>query len=230
MSKNRMTNYYSKNPKFYISVDCIIFGFSGGELSLLLLKRNFEPARGEWSLMGGFVQENESVDDAAKRVLTELTGLDEVYMEQVEAFGNVHRDPGGRVVSIAYYALVNINEYDRELVRQHNAFWININELPPLIFDHAAMVEKARALMQQKASTKPIGFNLLPSLFTLSQLQSLYEAIYGEPLDKRNFRKRVAEMNYIEKTEKIDKTGSKRGAALYQFNENAYKQTPKFKL
>ncbi len=225
-----MTNYYSKNPKFYISVDCIIFGFSSGELSLLLLKRNFEPARGEWSLMGGFVQENESVDEAAKRVLTELTGLDEVYMEQVGAFGNVHRDPGGRVVSIAYYALVNINEYDRELVRQHNAFWININELPPLIFDHSAMVEKARALMQQKASTKPIGFNLLPSLFTLSQLQSLYEAIYGEPLDKRNFRKRVAEMNYIEKTDKIDKTGSKRGAALYQFNENAYKQTPKFKL
>lgn len=230
MTKNRMTNYYSKNPKFYISVDCIIFGFSGGELSLLLLKRNFEPARGEWSLMGGFVQENESVDDAAKRVLAELTGLDEVYMEQVGAFGNVHRDPGGRVVSIAYYALVNINEYDRELVRQHNAFWININELPPLIFDHSDMVEKARALMQQKASTKPIGFNLLPSLFTLSQLQSLYEAIYGEPLDKRNFRKRVAEMNYIEKTDKIDKTGSKRGAALYQFNENAYKQTPKFKL
>lgn len=230
MTKNRMTNYYSKNPKFYISVDCIIFGFSGGELSLLLLKRNFEPARGEWSLMGGFVQENESVDDAAKRVLAELTGLDEVYMEQVGAFGNVHRDPGGRVVSIAYYALVNINEYDRELVRQHNAFWININELPPLIFDHSAMLEKARALMQQKASTKPIGFNLLPSLFTLSQLQSLYEAIYGEPLDKRNFRKRVAEMNYIEKTDKIDKTGSKRGAALYQFNENAYKQTPKFKL
>lgn len=225
-----MTNYYSKNPKFYISVDCIIFGFSGGELSLLLLKRNFEPARGEWSLMGGFVQENESVDDAAKRVLAELTGLDEVYMEQVGAFGSVHRDPGGRVVSIAYYALVNINEYDRELVRQHNAFWINVNELPPLIFDHSAMVEKARALMQQKASTKPIGFNLLPSLFTLSQLQSLYEAIYGEPLDKRNFRKRVAEMNYIEKTDKIDKTGSKRGAALYQFNENAYKQTPKFKL
>ena len=225
-----MTNYYSKNPKFYISVDCIIFGFSGGELSLLLLKRNFEPARGEWSLMGGFVQENESVDDAAKRVLAELTGLDEVYMEQVGAFGSVHRDPGGRVVSIAYYALVNINEYDRELVRQHNAFWININELPPLIFDHSEMVEKARALMQQKASTKPIGFNLLPSLFTLSQLQSLYEAIYGEPLDKRNFRKRVAEMNYIEKTDKIDKTGSKRGAALYQFNENAYKQTPKFKL
>lgn len=225
-----MMNYYHINPKFHISVDCIIFGFSSGELSLLLLKRNFEPAKGEWSLMGGFVQEDESVDAAAKRVLAELTGLNEVYMEQVGAFGSVERDPGGRVISIAYYALVNIEEYDRELVHRHNAFWVNIDELPPLIFDHSEMVEQARALMQKKAATEPIGFNLLPKLFTLSQLQSLYEAIFGEPLDKRNFRKRIAEMNCIEKTELIDKTGSKRGAALYQFNENAYRKTPKFKL
>lgn len=195
-----MTNYYSINPKFYVSVDCIIFGFHEGELNLLLLKRNFEPSMGEWSLMGGFVQENESVDDAAKRVLAELTGLDHVYMEQVGSFGAIDRDPGERVVSIAYYALININEYDRELVQRHNAFWVNINELPPLIFDHPAMVEQARKLMQQKASVEPIGFNLLPKLFTLSQLQSLYEAIYGESIDKRNFRKRIAEMDYIEKT------------------------------
>lgn len=200
-----MTTYYNINPKFYISVDCIIFGFSKGELSLLLLKRNFEPAKGEWSLMGGFVQENESVDDAAKRVLAELTGLEQVYIEQVGAFGAIDRDPGGRVISIAYYALINIDEYDRELVQQHNAFWIGINDLPPLIFDHWEMVQKARAMMQKKASTEPIGFNLLPKLFTLSQLQSLYEAIYGEPIDKRNFRKRIAEMNYIEKTDKKTK-------------------------
>lgn len=225
-----MSNYYTSNPKFYVAIDCIIFGFSEGELSLLLLKRNFEPAMGEWSLMGGFVQEGESTDDAAKRVLAELTGLDNVYMEQVGAFGAIDRDPGERVVSIAYNALININEYDRELVHQHNAFWVNINELPQLVFDHPQMVEQARKLMQQKASTEPIGFNLLPKLFTLSQLQSLYEAIYGEPLDKRNFRKRVAEMDYIEKTDKIDKTGSKRGAALYQFNEKAYRKAPKFKL
>lgn len=225
-----MSNYYISNPKFYVAIDCIIFGFSEGELSLLLLKRNFEPAMGEWSLMGGFVQEGESTDDAAKRVLAELTGLDNVYMEQVGSFGAIDRDPGERVISIAYYALVNINEYDRELVHQHNAFWVNINELPQLVFDHPQMVEQARKLMQQKASTEPIGFNLLPKLFTLSQLQSLYEAIYGEPLDKRNFRKRVAEMDYIEKTDKIDKTGSKRGAALYQFNEKAYRKAPKFKL
>ncbi|MCD8092463.1 MAG: NUDIX domain-containing protein [Bacteroides sp.] len=225
-----MSNYYSSNPKFYVAIDCIIFGFNEGELSLLLLKRNFEPAMGEWSLMGGFVQDGESVDDGTKRVLNELTGLDNVYMEQVGTFGEINRDPGERVISIAYYALININEYDWELVQQHNAFWVNINDLPDLIFDHPQMVEQARKLMQQKASTEPIGFNLLPKLFTLSQLQSLYEAIYGEAIDKRNFRKRIAEIDYIEKTDKIDKTGSKRGAALYKFNEKAYRKAPKFKL
>lgn len=225
-----MNSYYSRHPKFYVAVDCIIFGFDEEEISLLLLKRNFQPAMGEWSIMGGFVQENESTDDAAKRVLHELTGLENVYMEQVGAFGEIERDPGERVVSIAYYALININEYDRSLVAKHNAFWVKMNEVPPLIFDHDQMVAKARKIMQQKASIKPIGFNLLPRLFTLSQLQSLYEAIYGEPIDKRNFRKRVAEMDFIEKTDKIDKQGSKRGAALYQFNDNAYRKDPKFKL
>ena len=217
-----MNNYYSSNPTFYIGIDCIIFGFSEGEISLLLLKRNFEPAMGEWSLMGGFVQKDESVDDAAKRVLAELTGLENVYMEQVGTFGAIDRDPGERVISVAYYALINIDEYDRKLVQKHNAYWVNINELPELIFDHPQMVEKA--------PVEPIGFNLLPKLFTLSQLQSLYEAIYGEAMDKRNFRKRVAEMDYIEKTDKIDKLGSRRGAALYKFNSRAYRKDPKFKL
>ena len=225
-----MNNYYSSNPTFYVSVDCIIFGFNEDGLSLLLLKRNFEPAKGEWSLMGGFIQQNESADEAAKRILAELTGLQDVYMEQVYTFGEIHRDPGERVISIAYYALININEYDRELVQKHNAYWMNINELPPLIFDHPQMVEKAQEMMRAQASTEPIGFNLLPKLFTLSQLQSLYEAIYGEPIDKRNFRKRVAEMDFIEKTDKIDKTGSKRGAALYKFNNKVYRKSPKFKL
>ena len=225
-----MTTYYNINPQFYVSVDCIIFGFDKGSLKLLLLKRNFEPAKGSWSLMGGFVQDGESVDDAAKRVLAELTGLENVYMEQVGTFGEVDRDPGERVISVAYYALININEYDRNLVQQHNAHLAEINEIPPLVFDHPQMVKQARIMLQKKASSEPIGFNLLPSLFTLFQLQSLYEAIYGEPLDKRNFRKRVADLNYIEKTDKIDKTGSKRGAALYKFNENAYRKAPKFKL
>lgn len=225
-----MTTYYNINSKFYVSVDCIIFGFDKGELKLLLLKRNFEPAMGKWSLMGGFVQENESVDNAAKRVLRELTGLEDVYMEQVGTFGDINRDPGERVISVAYYALVNVNEYDRDLVQQHNAYWIKIDELPPLIFDHPEMIAKARELMKQQASDNPISFNLLPELFTLTQLQTLYEAIYGEQMDKRNFRKRIATMDFIEKTDLIDKSGSKRGASLYKFNDKAYKKDPKFKL
>ena len=225
-----MTTYYNINSKFYVSVDCIIFGFDQGELKLLLLKRNFEPAMGKWSLMGGFVQDNESVDDAAKRVLKELTGLEDVFMEQVGTFRDIKRDPGERVISVAYYALVNVNEYDRSLVQQHNAYWIKIDELPPLIFDHPEMIAKARELMKHQASDNPISFNLLPELFTLTQLQNLYEAIYGEQMDKRNFRKRVAMMDFIEKTDFIDKSGSKRGAYLYKFNDKAYKKDPKFKL
>lgn len=225
-----MTAYYDINPRFYVSVDCIIFGMNEGELSLLLLKRNFEPEKGKWSLMGGFVQSNESVDTAAKRVLKELTGLENVYMEQVGTFGEIDRDPGERVISVAYYALINVDEYDRELVRKHNAQWINIDQLPELSFDHPAMIRKARELMRRKASLEPIGLNLLPRLFTLSQMQSLYETIQGEPIDKRNFRKKVAEMDYIEKTEMIDKSGSRRGAYLYQFNDKAYNRDPKFKL
>ncbi len=225
-----MIAYYDINPRFYVSVDCIIFGMNEGELSLLLLKRNFEPEKGKWSLMGGFVQSNESVDTAAKRVLKELTGLENVYMEQVGTFGEIDRDPGERVISVAYYALINVDEYDRELVRKHNAQWINIDQLPELSFDHPAMIRKARELMRRKASLEPIGLNLLPRLFTLSQMQSLYETIQGEPIDKRNFRKKVAEMDYIEKTDMIDKFGSRRGAYLYQFNDKAYNRDPKFKL
>jgi ADP-ribose pyrophosphatase YjhB (NUDIX family) len=225
-----MQQYYSQHPRFYHAVDCIIFGFSGGELNLLLLKRKFDPGKGEWSLMGGFVREGEHMNDAAKRVLAELTGLTDVYMEQVGSFGEVNRDPGERVISTAYYALININNYDRHLVEEHNAYWVKIGEVPTLLFDHLQMVEKARLLMKTQAATRPISFNLLPELFTLTQLQSLYEAINGEPMDKRNFRKRVAEMDYIEKTKLIDKSGSRRGAALYKFNEEHYKKSLKFKL
>lgn len=225
-----MSPFYSNKDRFLVALDCVIFGFYEGELHLLLLQRNFEPDRGKWSVMGGFLRDGESVDDAAKRVLYELTGLEEVYMEQVGLFGEIDRDPGERVLSTVYYALIKIDEYDRELVRKHNAYWVNVHQLPPLIFDHEKMVRKAREQMRFKASTAPIGFNLLPELFTLSQLQRLYEVIYDEPIDKRNFRKRIADMDFIEKTDMIDKTCSKRGAALYRFNDKAYKADPKFKL
>ena len=151
-------------------------------------------------------------------------------MRQVGAFGNVDRDPGERVISIVYYALINTNDYDETLRKQHDVEWINIDELPRMYSDHNEMVAKARRMMRDKISREPISFRLLPSLFTLTQLQRLYEAVCGEEVDKRNFRKRIKEMDFIEKTELIDKTGSKRGAYLYRFNNKVYNEEQNFKL
>ena len=225
-----MTRYYSEHSKVWLSVDCIIFGFDEGKLKILIGKRQMDPGRGEWSLYGGFVSSDESVDDAAARTLYELTGLRNLFMRQVGAFGNVDRDPGERVVSIAYYALINVKDYDDELRVSHGVKWVDINEIPQLYSDHNEMVIKARKMMQQKLAHEPVGFRLLPSLFTLTQLQQLYEAVNGAGLDKRNFRKRIKDMDFIEKTELMDKTSSKRGAYLYRFNKRAYNEAPNFKL
>ena len=225
-----MTQFYSEHSKVWLSVDCIIFGFYDGKLMILIGKRQMDPGRGEWSLYGGFVSSDESVDEAASRTLYELTGLRNLYMRQVGAFGKVDRDPGERVVSIAYYALINVNDYEDDLLKEHGLQWVNIEEIPQLYSDHNEMVKKARKMMQQKLAHEPVGFRLLPALFTLTQLQRLYEAVNGSELDKRNFRKRIKEMDYIEKTELIDKTSSKRGAYLYRFNKRAYNEDPNFKI
>ena len=153
-----------------------------------------------------------------------------IYMRQVGAFGSVDRDPGERVVSIAYYALINVKDYDDRQREEHGVEWVDIEAMPSLYSDHKKMVEKARKLMKDKIKTEPVGFRLLPDLFTLTQLQRLYEAVNGEELDKRNFRKRIKEMDFIEKTDLIDKKGSKRGAYLYRFNRRAYDEFPNFKL
>ena len=222
--------YYSQHAKVWVSVDCIIFGFDEGKLKVLIGRRQMDPGRGEWSLYGGFVAADESINDAAARTLSELTGLRNLYMRQVGAFGSVDRDPGERVISIAYYALINVKDYDERVRMEHSVEWMNVEGLPKLYSDHNDMIRKALKLMRQKLRTEPIGFRLLPDLFTLTQLQKLYEAVNGEELDKRNFRKRIKEMDFIEKTELIDKTGSKRGASLYRFNHRAYNVDPNFKL
>ncbi len=225
-----MTQFYQQYPKVLVAVDCIIFGFDEGQLRILVGKRQMDPGRGEWSLYGGFVNTDESIDEAANRVILELTGLRNLYIRQVGAFGRVDRDPGERVISIAYYALINVKDYDKALREQHNLEWVNIQDMPTLYSDHNEMVRRARKMMRQKISSEPIGFNLLPNLFTLTQLQKLYEAVMGEEVDKRNFRKRIKEMDFIEKTELIDKESSKRGASLYRFNKRVYKDDPYFKL
>ena len=222
--------YYSEHAKVWVSVDVIIFGFDEGKLKVLIGRRQMDPGRGEWILYGGFVAANEGIDECASRTLKELTGLRNLYMRQVGAFGSVDRDPGERVVSIAYYALINVKDYDEKLRKEHQAEWVDINQLPPLYSDHNEMVRQAQRRMRQKMRTEPIGFRLLPDLFTLTQLQRLYEAVGGQEIDKRNFRKRIKEMGFIEKTELIDKLSSKRGAALYRFNKRVYNEDPNFKL
>ena len=225
-----MNEYYIEYQKILLSVDCIIFGFDDNKLKVLIGRRKMEPGRGAWSLYGGFVRNDESVEDAANRTLSALTGMQKIYMQQVGAFGNVDRDPGARVVSIAYYALINVKDYDLRLMKKHEVEWVPVDQLPEMFSDHQEMIRKARRLMQQKIKTEPISFQLLPQLFTLTQLQHLYEAVNGEEVDKRNFRKRIKEMDFIEKTELIDKVTSKRGAALYRFNKRMYLEEPTFKL
>ena len=220
--------YYNEHSKVWVSVDVIIFGFDELRLKVLIGRRQMDPGRGDWSLYGGFVAPDESIDDAAARTLYELTGLRNLYMRQVGAFGSVDRDPGERVISIAYYALINVKDYSERQCREHNLEWVDYNLLPPLYSDHNEMVRQAIRIMRQKIKSEPISFRLLPPLFTLTQLQRLYEAVLGTEVDKRNFRKRIKEMDFIEKTELIDKTGSKRGAALYRFNKKMYNDN--FKL
>ncbi len=225
-----MTQYYREHSKVWVSVDCIVFGFENNQLKLLIGRRQMDPGRGEWSLYGGFVRDDEGLDEAANRVLYSLTGLKEIYMKQVGAFGAVDRDPGERVISVAYCALINVNDYDNKLRQQYELEWADLGQLPKLYSDHNQMVSKAISLLRRRIKTEPLSFNLLPDLFTLTQLQHVYEAILGSPIDKRNFRKRIKQIDFIEKTELIDKKTSKRGAALYRFNKKMYADDPTFKL
>ena len=219
-----MSRFYPHEDRQLLAVDCVIFGFDNQDLKLLLIRRNMEPALGMNSLMGGFPRHDESLDDAAVRVLKQLTGLEDVYLEQLYAYGDVERDPGERVVSVAYYALIRIEDYDKHLVKEHDAHWRPISNIPELVFDHGTMVDKALRRLRRRARIQPIGFELLPETFTLPQLQALYEAIYQKELDKRNFRKKILSMKLLDKLEEKDKTSSKKGAWLYRFNPEKYQE------
>jgi len=217
-----MTQFYQHEDKHYVSVDCIILGFRDNDIHVLIINRKFEPLKGERSLMGGFVRENENLNDTVARVVSEYTGIDNVYMEQVGAYGDVKRDIGERVISIVYYALIDLQLFDERLEKRHNAEWININDVGSLILDHNLFLKDTLKLLRRRTATRPVGFNLLPEKFTLPQLQSLYEAIHQHSLDKRNFRKKVAEMDILEKLDEKDKSSSKRGAYYYKFNKEKY--------
>jgi 8-oxo-dGTP diphosphatase len=223
-------NSYKNYQKILVAVDCIIFGFDGSEIKALVIKRGFEPEKGKWSLMGGFVGKDENTDDAASRVLNKLTGMQNIYMEQLYAFSNVNRDSAARVVSIAYFALINLDLYSQEMQRDHEAQWFPLDKLPPLIFDHREMVLKATDMLRQKVSNYPIGFELLPQKFTLRQLHSLYEAIYQTTLDKRNFTKRILSLGILHRLDEKEKDSSRRGAFYYVYDSDKYQKNQKHEL
>ena len=213
-----------------LAVDCIIFGFNDNQLELLLIHRGFEPEMGTWSLIGGFIGNDEDLDEAANRVLYGLSGLKNIYMEQVKTFGKSGRDPSARVVSTTYSAMILKSQYNQALVNKYKAKWFPIDALPELVFDHREMVDSAINRLRRRVRNYPIAFNLLPSKFTLPQLQALYEGILDEPIDKRNFRRKVSQMNYLVKLNDKDMSESRKGAYFYQFNEALYLKEQNFNL
>ena len=185
----------SLNP--HVSVDCVIFGFDSQQLKLLLFKRKVAPLKGAWSLIGAFVSENLSLNDTAKQVVFDLTGLNNIFLEELQTYSKVDRDPGERVISVAHYSLIRINDFDINSVEKYDAHWFNIDEIPELIIDHKQMVDDAILKIRKKTRYQPIGFELLTEEFTIPQLQILYECIYQKKLDDRNFRKKILSFDIL---------------------------------
>ena len=218
MSNN--ADQYIEQPRYPVAIDCVIFGYENDKLKLLLYPRRFAPSKGEWSLMGGFVQKDESMDDTVNRVLKLTVGLENIFMDQVGAFSEPLRDPGGRVISMAYYALIRIDEHDTELVEEKGGKWWPITALPKLIFDHSQMVANALEKLQNNATFNLIGKELLPEYFTLTQLNNLYNAIFQREFNAGNFRKKLTTLNSLEKLNSRDMQSSKRGAYFYKFKNH----------
>lgn len=214
---------YSEQARILVAVDCIIFGFDGEQLKILLIKRGFQPAKDQWSLMGGFVEANENLYGAAERILYQLTGLKDLYLEQLKAYGSPERDPIERTISVAYFALIDINKYKTQISDHYHAEWFLINDAPSLIFDHDLMVEEAKKRIRYKAALHPILFELLPKKFTIPQLQNLYEQVYNTKIDNRNFIRKVNSTDLLIKLTEKDKSNSKRGAFYYTLDKNKYK-------
>jgi ADP-ribose pyrophosphatase YjhB (NUDIX family) len=208
-----------QHTKQLVSVDCIIFGYEDDELKLLVFRRWIEPLKGGLSLLGGWVNADESVTNAAKRVLKLISGLNDIYLDQVDVFSEMDRDPGGRVISIVYYSLMKIDNQNRSLVEQNSATWVSIKNLPQLIFDHNEMVEKALEKLRVKATYNLMGEQLLPEKFTLLQLRKLYNAIFLREFDPGNFRKKVLSLKILERLNEKDNSESKKGAFYYRFNK-----------
>ena len=215
-------------PRAALTVDCVVFGFDEGDLKVLLIQRGLKPFKGRWALPGGFVRVEESLEDAARRELAEETGLKDIFLEQLYTFGAPGRDPRERVVSVAYYALVSLAEHKpRAATDARQAAWFSVDAAPDLAFDHEHILATALARLRGKVRYEPIGFELLPAKFTLGQLQHLYEVILEEPLDKRNFRKKILAMDLLVETDELEQGVRHRAARLYRFDRRKYDRLAK---
>jgi 8-oxo-dGTP diphosphatase len=215
-------NSYNTEQKILITVDCIILGFDGEQLKVLLAQKELSSGKSTWSVMGGFIQPEETSEDAASRLLYQVTTKTNVYMEQLHTFSAVDRDPTARVISIVYFALTNVTDYNEQLPLAHETKWFSLKELPLMILDHRDMILKAHARLREKVVTHALGFELLPKKFTISQLKSLCEAIYGSPLDRRNFIKKMHSLGILKKLNEKEKTSSRKGAFYYVVNNTRY--------
>jgi len=211
--------------KAAFTVDNVIFGFDEGDLKVLLIKRGEEPFVDQWALPGYFVHENEDLDSAAQRVLEELTGIKNVYLEQVNTFGAIDRHPMGRVITVAYYSLIKISDYNIHASSiAIKASWQSIANLKQLVFDHFKILTACFQRLKNRVRERPVGFELLPPKFTLTELQHLYEAILETSLDKRNFRKKILSMNLLLDLDEMQEGVAHRPARLYQFDKKKYEQ------
>lgn len=213
-------NVYRDHEKIYLAVDCVIFGYEDNDLKILIYPRGFDPFKGKWSLLGGFVKRDETLGDASRRILLKTTGLTNIYQEQVHSFSRLDRDPAERVVSTSYYALVRIDKHDKNLSKDKGARWWSVNKIPDLVLDHNEMVDKALENLRQKARMEIVGRDLLGDMFTLTNLKNLYEAIFQKQFDTSNFRKKMLSLDMLERTEIKDFSESKKGAYLYKYKSS----------
>lgn len=216
---------YDKFFQFGVSVDCVVFGYHDNKLKVLLIKRGAEPFKGNWALPGDLVYPNENIDVAAKRILRDLTGIEDLYMEQTNVYGKVDRHPAGRVITTAYYSLIDIAKHDPHAAAwAEGVYWLDVADVPQLAFDHSEILSDALVALQRRVRHQPVGFELLPEKFALADLQALYEALLNECYDKANFRKRILSMNLLISLKESQKDVPHRPARLYKFDKHRYDQ------
>jgi 8-oxo-dGTP diphosphatase len=208
-----------------LAVDCVVFGLDENDLKVLLIQRKLQPFQHTWALPGGFVRIDETLAAAARRELEEEAGVTDVFLEQLYTFGTLDRDPRERVVSVAYYALAKLSDHKiRAATDAMGVGWFGLDDLPKLAFDHTEIVSRAHERLRGKVRYAPIGFELLPPRFSLTQLQRLYEIVLGTGLDKRNFRKKILAMDLLVETDEVEQGVRHRAARLYRFDRRKYER------